>query len=193
MRGQVAGRLGQLGGLLLLGNQGLFLGFQRFALLGQGSGFVRLDRADDLELVVELFHFGGAQCTQRIGLALNLHSAQAQLRQQVVVSLTGDALADLVQPLAQLLDAGVFIQHWCFGNRQVGQWRGRGRPGWAGNGQHQGQQDHQAWAITGKADTPHRIFLFTIRFGGGFYAASGRQESAVSRFSNCCLRSTPQR
>ena len=60
-------------------------------------------------------------------------------------------------------------------------------------GDAQGQQDQQARAITVKADTPHRIFLFTTRFGGGFYAASGNQESAVSRLSSCCLRSTPQR
>jgi len=193
LRGQVTGRLGQLGGLILLGYQRLFLGLQRFALLCQGSSLVRLGRADDLQLVVEFSHIGSALCTQCISLTLNLHRAQAQLRQHVVVGLAGDALADQVQAVTQLFEAGVFVQCGRFGSRQVGQWRGRGRPGRADKQQHQGQQGNQTWAITGKADTPHRIFLFAIRFGGGFYAASGRQESAVSRFSNCCLRSTPQR
>ncbi|CAM3207805.1 hypothetical protein PSPL106493_13145 [Pseudomonas plecoglossicida] len=176
--GQVTGRLGQLGGLFLLGEHRLPFRFERLALQREALGFVRLHRADDLELVVQLLHIGRTQGAQGIGLALDLHGGQAQLRQQVVVGIAGHALANLVEPIAQLREAGVLLQHRQFGGSQAGHWHGGCRPGRAGQCQHQG---HHPKANTGKAAEPHRIFLFTLQSGGGFYAACADQKSAVSR------------
>ncbi|MNZ35020.1 hypothetical protein D3C78_524090 [compost metagenome] len=189
LRGQVARRLSQLGGLILLGEHGLFLRLQLLALQGQGRGFILLYRADDLELVVELLHVSSAQGAQRIGLSLDLHGSHAQLREQVVVGVAGHALTNLVEPVAQLLDTCVFIQHRQLAGNQVGNRHGS-RPGRRRKRQHQG---HYTQVKSGKADTPHRTFLITRLFGGGFYAACGLQESAVSRSNSCRLRSTPQR
>ncbi len=191
--GQVPRRLGQLGGLILLGHQGFLLGLQRLALLGQGRRLVRLCGADDLQLVVHLLRIGCTLGAQGIGLALNLHGRHAQLRQQVVVGITGDALANLVQSIAKLVDGRGFVQCRCVSGSLRRRRRGRCRPGWVGRCHNQHQQQHHAVTKAGKADTPHRTFLFAIRSGERFYAASGHQERAVSRASNCRLRSIPQR
>ena len=187
LSGQVACRLGQLDGLLLLGQHLFLLVTELLALTGDAFGFVREHRAEDLELIVQALHIGGALGAQGIGLSLHLQGGLTQLRQQVVVGFAGQPLANLVKPIAQLLQAGVFLQH-----RQLvhAQWPDRCRPGRC---RHPQQQGEDSYAKTAKAQAPHRIPLFTSSSLREFYAAPGDHVSAVSRSSNCRLRSTPQR
>ncbi|MNO43479.1 hypothetical protein D3C76_337010 [compost metagenome] len=139
LRGQVASRLGQLDCGLLLGEHGFFLGFELTALAGNALGFIRLHRAQHLELIVQAFDIGSAHGTQGISLALDVHGGLTQLREQVVVGVVGHALADLVEPIVELFVAGALIERRQLGDSGQGRHRrGRGRPGRGGQGHHQG-------------------------------------------------------
>ena len=90
---QVAGRLAELGGLAFVIEQGVLLPGQGLALGGEAFRLVGLRRADHFQLIVEPLDVGHPQREQGVGLALDLQRALAQLGEEVVAGVGGDALA----------------------------------------------------------------------------------------------------
>ena len=83
--------------------RGLALGGEAFRLVG-------LRRADHFQLIVEPLDVGHPQREQGVGLALDLQRALAQLGEEVVAGVGGDALADQVELRVELVEAGVLGQ-----------------------------------------------------------------------------------
>lgn len=136
---QVAGRLAELGGLAFVIEQGVLLPGQGLALGGEAFRLVGLRRADHFQLIVEPLDVGHPQREQGVGLALDLQRALAQLGEEVVAGVGGDALADQVELRVELVEAGVLGQ----GGRRFqvdGRLRSRpGGPGLAAQAQEQAQ------------------------------------------------------
>ncbi len=88
-------------GLVLVFDQRRPLRRQGFALDAECRGFFGLHRAENLQLVVQMFKLHRLFGSEIIHLLLHLQRALTQGREQIVVGIDGDLLPNFIQLVAQ--------------------------------------------------------------------------------------------